>query len=67
MPSFFFKVLGTISGVAVIILWCIAMVGTLRGAIKGSIFEAPYLANLLRKNTRRISLMPKDRELLICL
>ena len=49
MPSLFFRVLGTIFGVAVIILWCIVMVGTLRGAIEGSIFRAPYLANLPKK------------------
>ena len=49
MPSLFFRVLGTIFSVAVIILWCIVMAGTLRGAIDGKLFNAPCLANLPKK------------------
>ena len=49
MPSLFFRVLGTIFGVVVIILWCVVMTGTLWGAIDGRLFNAPYLANLAMK------------------
>lgn len=49
MPSLFFRVLGTIFSVAVIILWCIVMAGTVRGAIDGRLFNAPCLANLPKK------------------
>jgi tellurite resistance protein TehA-like permease len=31
-PSMFFKVLGTIFAVAVILLWCVVAAGTARGA-----------------------------------
>ncbi|KAF2116107.1 sulfite transporter Ssu2 [Lophiotrema nucula] len=49
MPSLFFKVLGTIFSVAVILLWCVVAVGTARGAWDGKLFHAPCLANLPKK------------------
>lgn len=49
MPSLFFKVLVTIFSAAVIVLWCIVMAGTVRGAIDGRLFHAPCLANLPKK------------------
>lgn len=49
MTSLFFKVLGTILSVAVIILWCVVATGTLRGALDGRLFCAPCLANLPKK------------------
>jgi tellurite resistance protein TehA-like permease len=50
MPSMFFKVLGTIFSVAVIMLWCVVATGTVRGALDGRLFNAPCLANLPKRN-----------------
>jgi tellurite resistance protein TehA-like permease len=49
-PSLFFRVLGTIFAVAVILLWCVVAVGTARGAWTGRLFNAPCLKNLPKKN-----------------
>jgi tellurite resistance protein TehA-like permease len=46
LPSAFFKVLGTVFSVAVILLWCVVAAGTARGAWTGQLFYAPCLANL---------------------
>lgn len=46
LPSLFFRVLGTIFGVAVILLWAVIAVGTARGAYSGEMFKAPCLDNL---------------------
>lgn len=46
LPSLFFRVLGTIFGTAVIILWVVIALGTVRGAWSGVLFNAPCLANL---------------------
>jgi tellurite resistance protein TehA-like permease len=46
LPSLFFRVLGTIFGGAVVILWIVIAVGTARGAYSGELFRAPCLANL---------------------
>lgn len=45
-PSLFFRVLGTVFGVMVILLWIVVMAGTARGAWKGHLFYAPCLKNL---------------------
>jgi C4-dicarboxylate transporter/malic acid transport protein len=44
IPSKFFKILGTIFSVAVILLWLIVALGTARGAISGKLFQAPCVA-----------------------
>ncbi|KAF3006630.1 hypothetical protein E8E13_007719 [Curvularia kusanoi] len=49
-PSLFFKILGTIFAVAVIFLWCVVAVGTIRGAWSGRLFNAPCLKNLPKKD-----------------
>ncbi|TKA82697.1 hypothetical protein B0A55_01273 [Friedmanniomyces simplex] len=49
LPSLFFRVLGTIFGTAVIILWIVIALGTARGAWSGELFHAPCLANLKRQ------------------
>lgn len=46
MPSLFFRVLGTIGAVAVVLLWIVVAAGTARGAWKGHLFNAPCLRNL---------------------
>ena len=46
MPSEFFKVLGTIFTVAVVLLWIVVAAGTARGVWSGRLFYAPCLANL---------------------
>ncbi|KAK0867546.1 Plasma membrane sulfite pump involved in sulfite metabolism [Friedmanniomyces endolithicus] len=49
LPSRFFRVLGTIFGTAVIILWFVIALGTARGAWSGKLFHAPCLANLKKQ------------------
>lgn len=46
LPSLFFRVLGTIFGTAVILLWIMLAVRTAMGAWSGHLFNAPCLANL---------------------
>ena len=46
LPSRFFRVLGTILGVAVILLWILIAARTAQGAWKGHLFSAPCLAKL---------------------
>ncbi|KAB2571223.1 Sulfite efflux pump SSU1 [Lasiodiplodia theobromae] len=46
MPSRFFKVLGQVFSVAVILLWCLVAARTAKGAWTGKLFFAPCLANL---------------------
>jgi tellurite resistance protein TehA-like permease len=55
MPSEFFKVLGTILAVAVIVLWCVVAAGTAKGAWSGRLFYAPCLKNLKKEHQA-----PKD-------
>lgn len=61
MPSLFFRVLGTIMSVAVIILWCIVAAGTARGAWSGNLFNAPCLKEL-KKEDRKPKEKRDDRE-----
>lgn len=46
MPSKFFKVLGTIFSVAVVLLWIVVAAGTAKGVWSGKLFYAPCLENL---------------------
>lgn len=59
LPSLFFRVLGTIFGVAVIILWIVIALGTAKGAWTGELFYAPCLANL---KASQIALTPAKQE-----
>lgn len=54
LPSRFFRVLGTVFGTAVIVLWFVIAAGTARGAWNGVLFHAPCLANL-KKRQREIA------------
>lgn len=60
MPSLFFKVLGTILSVAVMILWCVVAMGTAKGAWSGHLFFAPCLKNL--KKEHRVPEHPSTEE-----
>lgn len=62
MPSMFFKVLGTIFSVAVILLWCVVATGTVRGAIDGRLFHAPCLANLPKKEVEDVGEDSGEKE-----
>lgn len=53
MPSLFFKVLGTIFAVAVILLWCVVAAATAKGAWTGKLFYAPCLRNLPQVQQRK--------------
>ncbi|KIV96043.1 hypothetical protein PV10_03625 [Exophiala mesophila] len=52
MPSLFFRVLGTIFAVAVILLWCVVAFGTAKGAWSGKLFYAPCLKNLKKEDQK---------------
>lgn len=62
MPSFFFRVLGTIFSVAVIILWMVVAVGTAKGAWNGRLFYAPCLANLKKEERQPKGVEDKEKE-----
>jgi len=49
-PSLFFRVLGTVFAISVVLLWCVVAVGTARGAWKGHLFYAPCLKNLPKRD-----------------
>lgn len=53
LPSLFFRVLGTIFGVAVILLWILIASRTAQGAWKGHLFNAPCLAKLKKEGPER--------------
>ncbi|KAF2138781.1 uncharacterized protein K452DRAFT_233711 [Aplosporella prunicola CBS 121167] len=50
LPSAFFQVLGTVTGVAVIILWFLVAIVTIRRAIAGDVFFAPCLQKVDKAN-----------------
>jgi tellurite resistance protein TehA-like permease len=62
MPSLFFRVLGTIFSVAVIILWMVVAVGTAKGAWNGRLFYAPCLANLKKEERQPKGVEDKEKE-----
>ncbi|KIW40348.1 hypothetical protein, variant [Exophiala oligosperma] len=64
MPSLFFKVLGTILSVAVMVLWCVVAMGTAKGAWSGRLFFAPCLKNLKKEDRvpAESSAPEQDRE-----
>ncbi|PLB49810.1 sulfite efflux pump SSU1 [Aspergillus steynii IBT 23096] len=49
LPSTFFAVLGTIFSVIVVLLWLLVSFHTIRGTIRGDLFEAPCVADLDRR------------------
>ena len=55
LPSLFFKVLGTIFSVAVVLLWLVVSVGTIHGAVTGSLLFAPCVAEYEKEYVRRKS------------
>ncbi|KIX07817.1 uncharacterized protein Z518_02471 [Rhinocladiella mackenziei CBS 650.93] len=63
MPSLFFKVLGTILSVAVVLLWCVVAAGTAKGAWSGQLFYAPCLKNLKKEEMEPQENQPdKEKE-----
>lgn len=61
IPSLFFRVLGTIFAVAVIILWCVVFIGTVRGAWSGHLFYAQCLKNLPPKDSTGKEVVDKEK------
>lgn len=49
LPSPFFRVLGTIFSIAVVLLWIVVAIGTAKGVWNGKVFFAPCLNNLTKK------------------
>ena len=62
LPSLFFKVLGTIYAVAVVLLWIVVAAGTARGAWRGHLFYAPCLKNLKKEEAIGDGNDPGDAE-----
>jgi len=60
-PSLFFRVLGTIFAVMVVLLWVVVFTGTVKGAWSGQLFHAPCLRNLPK--TSRHGTCVKDDSL----
>lgn len=54
LPSRLFRVLGTVFGTAVILLWVVIAVGTAKGAWTGELFNAPCLANIKRRENIKL-------------
>ncbi|KAL5358893.1 sulfite efflux pump SSU1 [Aspergillus floccosus] len=46
LPSQFFRILGTMVSLCVVVLWGVVSVGTLKGVVSGRMFYAPCLAEL---------------------
>ncbi|KAJ5573205.1 hypothetical protein N7450_010189 [Penicillium hetheringtonii] len=51
LPSTFFKILGTIFSILVVILWLVVSIGTLHGVVSGKLFHAPCLADVQNGDT----------------
>ncbi|KAJ5215585.1 uncharacterized protein N7498_001992 [Penicillium cinerascens] len=54
MPSKFFRVLGTILSVCVLILWIVVSIFTLKGVFNRSLFVAPCLENLRQREQEKL-------------
>ncbi|XP_014557654.1 hypothetical protein COCVIDRAFT_36941 [Bipolaris victoriae FI3] len=63
IPSMFFRVLGTIFSISVIILWCVVFVGTVRGAWTGHLFYAPCLKNIPKKQSTGTDTAEQEQEI----
>lgn len=61
-PSLFFRVLGTVFSVMVILLWTVVFVGTVRGAWKGHLFYAPCLKNLPKDSRHGVCVKAENQE-----
>jgi tellurite resistance protein TehA-like permease len=61
MPSLFFRVLGTMLAVVVVLLWCVVAANTLRGAWSGRLFYAPCLKNL-KQDEKEEQVEERDKE-----
>ncbi|KAL4897481.1 malate permease [Aspergillus ambiguus] len=46
LPSKFFRVLGTVVSLCVVVLWMVVSVGTMKGVVTGRMFYAPCLGGL---------------------
>lgn len=49
LPSAFFRILGTILGISVVLLWVLVAVGTMKNIIYANMFEAPCLRDIEKK------------------
>ncbi|EXJ87434.1 hypothetical protein A1O3_04394 [Capronia epimyces CBS 606.96] len=63
MPSAFFKILGTILAVAVMLLWCVVAAATAKGAWSGRLFYAPCLKNLKKEHSQPEPASPDKEKL----
>jgi len=53
LPSLFFKVLGTIFSLVVVLLWIIVLAGTLKKSLTGELFHAPCLSTWEKAQAER--------------
>ncbi|KAH3913217.1 hypothetical protein HBI56_086310 [Parastagonospora nodorum] len=49
LPSAFFRILGTVLAISVILLWLVVAVGTAKNILYGNLFEAPCLREMERR------------------
>jgi len=63
MPSLFFRVVGILFAVCVILLWCVVAAGTIRGMVDGRLFIAPCLSSLRTKRQQN-EVRPTDSGIL---
>ncbi|KAI4960603.1 hypothetical protein J4E86_002227 [Alternaria arbusti] len=49
LPSAFFRILGTVLGASVILLWLLVAVGTVKNIVYGNMFQAPCLREMEKK------------------
>ena len=49
MPSAFFRVLGTVLAVGVMLLWLVVAAGTLKNIVYGNMFVAPCLKEMEKR------------------
>ena len=54
LPSLFFKVLGTIFSLSVVLLWMVVSIGTIRKIIKGEMFAAPCVKGWEAQRTEKV-------------
>ena len=61
-PGLFFRVLGTIFAITVILLWCAVAVGTARGVWDGRLFNAPCLKTYQKRKASSCMTVLRKRK-----
>ncbi|KAF2453607.1 voltage-dependent anion channel [Lineolata rhizophorae] len=62
LPSLFFRVLGTVFAVCVILLWMVVVAGTAKRLPSGRMFDAPCLRTAGEPTAKELAIMKRDEE-----